>query len=429
MTKRNDLSPLLDNLAPSATLTINEVSHARQAAGQPVFKFGLGQSPFPVPNSVVETLKTHAAEKDYLPIRGLASLRSVMQAYLETRTGQHFSTDNIMIGPGSKELMFILQIVLTRQLVLPQGAWVSYAPQAILAGRDAKWLPTRTEDRWRLTPDTLKQFAQDNSDPLLLILNYPGNPTGQTYTATELDALAEVCREHDIIVLSDEIYGELAFTGEYHSIARYYPEGTIVSTGLSKWCGAGGWRLGVFALPDNLSDVMACMAIVASESFTSVSAPTQYAAIEAFKMQGMVADYLKASQRILKGINALLCAKLKAAGISVFPAEGGFYVMPDFQSLASTMAARGIHGSEDLCAQLLEHTGVALLPGTCFGFPAAHLITRLAFVDFDGAALLSDPDIIANLDDDETTMKLLQEHSALSRQWQGIDALCAWVRD
>lgn len=427
MTKRSDISPLLSNLAPSATLAINEISHARQAAGQPVFKFGLGQSPFPVPDEVVDSLKAHAAEKDYLPIRGLASLRAVLQSYLEGRTGQHYSSENIMIGPGSKELMFILQLVLTRQLILPQGAWVSYEPQAILAGRDAKWLPTRAEDRWRLTPDTLDTFAHNATEPLLLILNYPGNPTGQSYTATELSALADVCRKHDIIVLSDEIYGELAFDGDYQSIARFYPEGTIVSTGLSKWCGAGGWRLGVFALPDDLAQVTAGMAIVASESFTSVSAPTQYAAIEAFKLDGSVPAYLKASQVILKGINDILCEKLLAANITVSPAEGGFYVMPDFQAMAESLAARGIKSSDALCAQLLESTGVALLPGTCFGFPESQLITRLAFVDFDGAELLADPDLSKNLEDSAAIKALLARHPALSRQWQGIDALCAWA--
>lgn len=422
MKNRGDISPLLDNLTPSATLAINEISHARQAAGKTVFKFGLGQSPFPVPETVVSALRDHAAEKDYLPIRGLPALRTVLQAYLAQRTGNTYAAENILIGPGSKELMFILQLVLTRQLVLPQGAWVSYEPQAILAGRSAEWLPTEADNRWRLTPETLDAYATKSEKSLLLILNYPCNPTGQTYNPQELEALAAVCRKHDIIILSDEIYGELAFDGNYHSIAAYYPEGTIVSTGLSKWCGAGGWRLGVFALPDALTQVTAGMAIIASESFTSVSAPTQYAAIEAFKLTGELPQYLLKSQQILKGINTRLCTKLNKAGIDVFPAEGGFYVMPDFDPLATQLRARGITTSDLLCQDLLESTGVALLPGTCFGFPADKLICRLAFVDFDGAAVLAACNTETPID------ALIETHPGLSRLWQGIDALCQWAR-
>jgi aspartate/methionine/tyrosine aminotransferase len=421
MPNRTDISPLLQDLAPSATLAINEVSQARRDQGKPVYRFGLGQSPFPVPEPVVAALQAHASEKDYLPIRGLTSLREVLQHYFLQRTHQRYGLNNILIGPGSKELMFILQIVLNRQLLIPQGSWVSYEPQAILAGRTAQWLPTTAENRWRLTPDTLAAYAQQNAKPSLLVLNYPCNPTGQTYTTDELRALAKVCREQDIIVLSDEIYGELSYNGSYHSIANYYPEGTIVSTGLSKWCGAGGWRLGVFALPEALTEVAEGMAIVASESFTSVSAPTQYAATVAFTLQPDIMHYLTQSRLILKAINEVLCQKLHAASIDVFPAEGGFYVMPDFQNCRATLARSGIISSTQLCHQLLESEGVALLPGTCFGFPDSRLITRLAFVDFDGRALLS------TNNPREAHQPDYANHAALAQLWRGIDAICRWV--
>ena len=113
----------------------------------------------------------------------------------------------------------------------------------------------------------------------LLILNYPNNPTGLTYGATALAALATVCRAHNIVVISDEIYGRVNHSDTHHSIAQYYPEGTIVCSGLSKWAGAGGWRLGYAVFPPDLRPLLNATKSVASETFTSVSAPIQYAAI------------------------------------------------------------------------------------------------------------------------------------------------------
>src|SRR5690606_12101120 len=107
------------------------------------------------------------------------------------------------------------------------------------------------------------------------------NPHGYTYCNEELKAIAAVAREYRMLVLADEIYGEVHFLGKHTSIAQYYPEGTIVSSGLSKWCGAGGWRLGTFAFPAQLQWLKNAMATAASETYTSTSAPIQYAAVKA----------------------------------------------------------------------------------------------------------------------------------------------------
>ena len=121
------------------------------------------------------------------------------------------------------------------------------------------------------------------TDPGFLILNYPNNPTGVTYTRDELSDLAAVARERNLLVISDEIYAMTHFSGDHVSIATYYPEGTIISTGLSKWCGAGGWRLGIAAFPLDCAELLRFVAILASETFTSVSAPIQFAAIRAYE--------------------------------------------------------------------------------------------------------------------------------------------------
>ena len=239
--------------APSATLQVNEMCDTLEREGREVFRLGLGQSPFPVPEPVVQALRDNAGRKEYLPVRGLEALREAVAAYHRRRTGTARLAENVLIGPGSKELMFLLQMVYYGDLVIPTPSWVSYAPQARIIGRHVRWIDTASANDWKLQPDDLEKLcANDPGRPRIVVLNYPNNPTGHTYSDRELQHLGEVARRYRVIVLSDEIYGEIHHQGAHVSIARYYPEGTIISTGLSKWCGAGGWRLGTFTCPRHL---------------------------------------------------------------------------------------------------------------------------------------------------------------------------------
>lgn len=395
MTSQNKLYDIHLNLnvrglPVSATLGINEISNRLLAEGKQVYKLGLGQSPFPVPNSVVKELQNNAHQKDYLPVRGLPALCEAVAGYYRRTQNLSVVGENVLIGPGSKELMFILQLVYYGDLVIPTPSWVSYAPQAHIVGRHVHWLQTEEESNWLLTPERLRQHCEKDPDkPRIVILNYPNNPTGCSYSDEQLKALAEVARQYKIIMLSDEIYGELNFTGSHRSIARHYPEGTIISSGLSKWAGAGGWRLGTFTFPAELKWLLDGMAVVASETFTSTSAPIQYAAVKAFKGGTDLERYLSQSRRILKSLSEWIWNRLNDAGVTVARPDGAFYMFPDFEPLREKLVARGIVDGEQLCARLLQETGVAILPGNCFGRPDHELTARMAFVDFDGAKVLA----------------------------------------
>jgi len=377
-------------LKQSATLAINERSAQLMREGKQVFRFGLGQSPFPVPQPVVDELRANAHQKDYLPVRGLRGLRDAVAGYHRRLHGIERSGDDVLIGPGSKELMFVLQLVYYGDLVIPTPSWVSYAPQARIIGRQIHWVPTQPENDWRLMPDELDRVCRgDPGRPRIVILNYPSNPTGDTYTSDELKALAKVAKKYKVILVSDEIYGELHHRGQHVSIARYYPEGTIISGGLSKWCGAGGWRLGTFTFPHSLRWLLEAMATVASETYTSTSAPIQYAAIRAFEGGTEIEAYLVQARRVLRHLGRLLWRSLRDAGATVSEPVGGFYLFPDFSPLRERLARHGIADSNALCERLLEETGVAALPGADFGRPPSELTLRLAYVDFDGARALT----------------------------------------
>lgn len=385
------LNPNVAGLKESPTLRINQHCKELAAAGKHIYKLGLGQSPFPVPEPVVNSLRLHAPQKDYLHVQGLPELRKTVAAFHRKKDGVDILAENVIIGPGSKELLFLLQMVFEGEVIIPSPSWVSYLPQARIIGNTIHILHTLPANKWRLLTAQLEEFceAQHNRKPYLLILNYPGNPDGITYNEADVKALAETARKYGIYILSDEIYGQLHHEGKHVSIAKYYPEGTIISSGLSKWCGAGGWRLGTFSFPSRLHWLMEAMAAVASETYTSVSAPIQYAAIQAFLCGAEIENYLWHVRRILALLGKETAAILSRGGIAVNEPTGGFYLFLDFSELADKFSARGITNSSLLCEKLLDETGAAILPGSDFNRSEDELSARLSYVDFDGAQALT----------------------------------------
>jgi aspartate aminotransferase len=424
--KRVSLNLSVRGISESPTLAINELSVRLRRRGKTVYRMGLGQSPFPVPLPVVETLRDHAHEKDYLDVRGLQELRRSVARFHRQKDGVDVKSRNVMIGPGSKELMFLLQLVYYGEIILPTPCWVSYAPQARIIGRNIKTLHTTFDDKWKVTPDQLRRLVRSESDqfrPRILVLNYPANPDGLTYSADELKAIARIARKHEMIVLSDEIYGQLHFKGAHVSIARFYPEGTIISSGLSKWCGAGGWRLGTFAFPSSFDWLMEPMAAVASETYTSVSAPIQYAAVTAFNGGIVIERYLWHVRRVLSYL-AKRCRKLlEGTGIRVHHPDGAFYLFVDFSNHTEKLKSRDIADSVTLCERLLEETGVAILPGASFLRPPEELTARIAFVNFDGAKALAMSETIPL---DETVPEEMYA-TTCSSVFEGIQRIADWL--
>lgn len=374
----------------SATVAINEKSNALLKSGKKVYRFGFGQSPFPVPDIVVKALQENAFQKDYLPVRGLPELRAAIADFINRRKGTSADAGDVLIGPGSKELMFLLQLSYYGELVIPAPCWVSYAPQAQIIGRHIMRVPTRRENNLLLMPDELEAICiSDPERPRLLILNYPANPTGTAYDGPTLQALAEVARKYRITVLSDEIYAELDHHGRSKSIAEYYPEGTIISGGLSKWCGAGGWRLGFFVFPKSMKRLEDAMAVCASETFTSTSAPIQYAAVKAFEGSQEIEDYLVSARAVLAAVGRYVYNRLSGMEVYMPRPDGGFYLFPDFEVFREGLLRKGLHTDREMCEALLEEAGVALLPGSDFGVRPDRYTARLSYVDFDGRAAMA----------------------------------------
>ncbi len=391
-TKPVSLNLNVRGLGESPTLAIKDKCRALVREGQPVFDFGLGQSPFPVPPPVVEALRLAAVEKDYLPVTGLPALREAVSEFHRAKDHVDAHPDRVIVGPGSKELMFLLQIAYYGEILIPTPCWVSYIPQARIIGRRINLIQTSWESEWKLSAAKLAEtieLTNDQHRPRLLVLNYPSNPSGTSYSRDELKEVAEVARRFQIIVLSDEIYGQLHHAGEHVSIGQFYPEGTVLSSGLSKWCGAGGWRLGTFVFPPDLDWLCDAMAAIASETYTSVSAPIQHAAVRAFHGGVEIERYLWHARRILAALGRRCTRTLTEAGVRVHAPQGAFYLFLDFSPFRELIADRGLATGAALCDRLLSDAGVAILPGSAFARPREEFTARLAYIDFDGARALA----------------------------------------
>ena len=379
LTKQN-----LKDLLPSSTLLINEICKDLTSKGKTIYQFGFGQSPFPVPDSIVQALKNNAHQKDYLPSKGLLELRKSISYFLINKGYKNLNHDNIIIGPGSKELMFLLQIAFDGEIILPVPSWVSYAPQAIIAKNKYHWIQTEKNTNWHISPEHIDKIAsQIESKNKLIILNSPNNPSGTNIHL--LKELGEVFTKHNFTVLSDEIYSELYFKDNYKSISHFH-KNTIVSSSLSKWAGAGGWRVGYFAVPNSLIEIFEKLAVLGTETFSAVSAPSQFAAITAYRDDH--SKYLEKVKKILHLIAHYVYEQLKQENVEMIEPEGGFYLMPDFTKLLS----HKFENSKIFCKTLLDETGVAVLPGSDFGFSHDKLIFRLSYVDFDGSKFLKADD-------------------------------------
>ena len=378
------------NLVPSATLAINEKSKELAQTGKKIYNFGFGQSPFPVPEKIILALKENAEKKAYLPMQGLPELRTAIAKHLNNLTKNNFSKDDILVTPGSKEGMYVMHVAFKGEIILPTSSWVSYAPQANIANNKVHWINTSRENNWfPAAKDLEKKIKSIGKKNILLILNSPNNPSGAV--CKNFEEIAKVAKKYKIIIHSDEIYGQLSFCNKYESISSYYPEGTIISSSMSKWCGAGGWRLGFIAVPKNLRNFLSKMKVVGSETFSSVSSPIQYAAIEAYT--GNYNDYIVKTRNILNSIGRYVYNNLKSNNVLMNPPQGGFYLMPEFVNSK-------FKTSIDLCDAILNETGVALLPGSAFGFNKSKMVTRLSYTDFDGAQFLKNTSGSERLEND-----------------------------
>ncbi|MFC2074754.1 pyridoxal phosphate-dependent aminotransferase [Bdellovibrionota bacterium] len=393
------------NLSLSPTLASNELVSAKRARGEKVFHLGFGQSPFPVPARLKQALSEASGRNEYLPTCGLPELCAAAKSYYAKKLSLKEEEYDCLVAPGSKLILYSVQMAVEGDLLMPVPSWVSYAPQARMLNSDVIFVPTKLDDygyhiNCTELRETIYRSRKEGKNPTKIILNYPNNPTGLTIPNRELEAIANVCIEENILILSDEIYGLTDYNFQYRSISTFAPQNTVISTGLSKHLSLGGWRLGVGFIPKSIPRLNNVLNQIASETWSCTPAPIQKAAVEAYLGHEDIEKHISNCTSVHSLVSRWFSKKIVEIGIDCPQAQGAFYVYPNFEKFRPQLNKKGIKTSTELSDFLLRELNIATLPGIEFGETEDKLTLRMAMCDYDGAKALEGYRNNPNIDPD-----------------------------
>ncbi len=357
------------------------------------YKFGLGQSPFPVPSPLQKALSLHSGMGTYADPIGNDEVRKAVASFFKARFDLDVEPGRVITGHGAKGLIFSIFTLLTGSVIIPSPGWLGYLPQLRILNIPYYRLYTHGAGNFKIRPQTLEAMLKGLvKTQHLLILNNPGNPTGGLYTKEELTVIADICRKYYTFVLSDEVYSLLTYDpSSFVSMGKIYPEGTFVIHSLSAGMGAGGFRLGSCIMPEGTSqEIIRDVAKIAATIYTSSAAPLQEAGIAAYRSGKEMDQYLEAVRNILRIITSKLAEMCKTIkGIRVTTPMAGFYFMADLNPLMNELQNAGIMHSNDLAPALISHPyHIATVTGEAMMAPYGDYFIRFSCTDFDGESAL-----------------------------------------
>ena len=369
----------------SPTLVINERVQSMWAAGKDVLHLGFGESRFPTHPLLKNALALGATNRSYLPATGTKKLKKIIADYYSIKLKIPISPKQILIGIGSKSLLYSMIYSLEGNLLIPKPSWVSYNSMATLSGKSVIQFDLDRKNEFSINLDVLNktyQSAKENGqNPKILILNTPNNPIGNSFSSSDIKMVTLWAKKNDITILSDEIYSLLTHSGNTHiSPSKFYPEKTIVFGGLSKHLSLGGWRLGIAIVPKNEFGLRLIdnFNSIAGSIWSCVPSPIQVMAETAFGQHEEIESYIKACTKIHEIRTHYVYNHLKELGFSCPKPTGAFYIYISFKAYASVLALMGIGSCQELANHLLESYEIATLPGAEFGDDPNELCLRIS---------------------------------------------------
>jgi len=374
------LANRVKTLTPSSTLAITAKAKELKAQGIDVIGLGAGEPDFNTPQNIIDAAVDSMQKglTKYTPSGGLPALKEAIIEKFKRDNQLEYKPNEIIVGVGAKHVLYTLfQVILNDgdEVIIPTPYWVSYPEQVKLAGGVPVYIETTSEQNYKINAAQLKNAITDKTKAV--IINSPSNPTGMIYTREELEEIAKVALEHNILIVSDEIYEKLVYNGaEHFSIAQISDEvkaKTIVINGVSKSHSMTGWRIG-YAAGD--ADIIKAMTDLASHSTSNPTTASQYGAIEAYNgPQDSVEEMRKAFESRLEAIYPKLNA---IPGFKVIKPQGAFYLLPDVSEAA---AKTGFASVDDFASALLTEGNVAVIPGSGFGAPSNIRISYATSLD------------------------------------------------
>ncbi|WP_279576953.1 pyridoxal phosphate-dependent aminotransferase [Planococcus ruber] len=370
-----NLANRVQTLTPSTTLAITAKANELKAKGIDVIGLGAGEPDYNTPENILAA--AYASMKEgktkYTPSGGLPALKKAIIDKLQRDQQLSYQPNEIMVGIGAKHVLYTLfQVLLNEgdEVIIPIPYWVSYPEQVKLAQGVPVYIEATASQEYKITAQQLREAITDRTKAI--ILNTPSNPTGMIYSKEELAELAEVCREFDILIVSDEIYEKLIYGEASHtSVAELSEDAknrTIIINGVSKSHSMTGWRIG-YAAGD--AAIIKAMTDLASHSTSNPTTTSQYAAIEAYNgTQEPVEEMRSAFESRLDTIFPKVAA---IPGFKVLRPQGAFYLLPDVSEAAQKT---GYSSVDDFATALLTEANVAVIPGSGFG---SHSTIRLSY--------------------------------------------------
>jgi len=353
------------------TVAIDTKAKELQAAGQDVVALGAGEPDFDTPDPVKEAAwaSIKAGKTKYTAPTGLAELKKAVCAKLQSENGLSYSPDQIVVTSGVKHAVSnVLQTLINPgdEVIIPAPYWVTYPELVKLYGGTPVFLPTSVDSGYKITAEQLAKAVTPRTK--LFLLCNPSNPTGMVYGRAELEAFARVCVEHDLYILSDEIYEHILYDGRkplsIAAISSEVKDRTIVVNGVSKAYAMTGWRVGYLAAPASIAKPIGALQSQATHHPANAS---QYAAIAALEggldfVHGMVREFTRRRDFVISELRTI-------PGVKVPTPEGAFYALPDVSSYYGRKTPEGetIQDSLQLCAWLLSKHLLAVVPGAAFG--------------------------------------------------------------
>lgn len=349
------------SLSPSLTLAIDAKAKQLKADGEDVVGFGAGEPDFDTPQHIKDAAVQALAAgfTKYTQSAGIPELRKAIAERMQRECGLTYKPNQIVVSCGGKHSCFNVVLATCQpgdEVIIPAPYWLSYPEMVKLAGATPVIVPTTDRTEFKITPEQLR--AAITARTRLFVLNSPSNPTGTVYEPSEVKALGDVCVEHGVLVMSDEIYDNLLYDGAVHkSVASFGPkhfEHTIIVHGFAKAWSMTGWRLGWSAAPEPIAKAIDA---IQSHSTSNATSFAQKGAVVALThaqdhLKPWLAEYDRRRTYAWNKLNAM-------SGLSCVKAKGAFYLFPN-------IAKTGLNSS-DFCARLLDAERVAAVPGVAFG--------------------------------------------------------------
>ncbi|MBS4194474.1 pyridoxal phosphate-dependent aminotransferase [Bacillus sp. FJAT-49870] len=363
-----NLAHRVDALTPSSTLAITAKAKELKSQGLDIIGLGAGEPDFNTPENIIEAAYRSMREgfTKYTPAAGLPELKKAIITKLEQDQGLTYKPSEIIIGNGAKHVLYTLfQVILNEgdEVIIPTPYWVSYPEQVKLAGGIPVYVEGKEENDYKITPEQLNSAITNKTKAI--IINSPSNPTGMIYSEAELAALGEICLEHNVLIVSDEIYEKLVYGENKHvSVAQISPsfkDFTIIINGVSKSHSMTGWRIGYAAGHER---IVAAMADLASHSTSNPTTTSQYGAIEAYNGPQTAVEEMR--QAFEERLNIIYDKLVEIPGVECKKPQGAFYLYPNFKEAAQIA---GFENVDQLVEALLEEALVAVIPGSSFGSP------------------------------------------------------------